>query len=89
MQHVGLQVVGRTVQHIRIALGVAAVASVAQLLDHTAVAADRPISQVLGPPLAAVLTGTDWGYCWLARGGLLLLLAVILGVPSARATVDG
>jgi copper transport protein len=83
VQHVGLQVVVRTVQHIRIALAVAAVASVAQLLDHTAVAADRPITQVLGPPLAAVLTGTDWGYCWLARVGLLLLLAVILGGPSA------
>jgi copper transport protein len=83
VQHVGLHVVARTVQHIRIALGVAAVASIAQLLDHTAVAADRPLSQVLGPPLAAVLTGTDWGYCWLARGGLLLLIAVILGGPSA------
>src|SRR5262245_58385684 len=83
VQHVGLQVVVRTVQHIRIALGVAAVAAVAQLLDHTAVAAERPISQVLGPPLAAVLTGTDWGYCWLARGGLLLLIAVILGGPAA------
>src|SRR4029453_10641452 len=55
-----------------------------QLLDHTAVAADRPILQVLGHPLAVVLTGTDWGYCWLARGGLLLLIAVVLGGPSAR-----
>jgi copper transport protein len=82
VQHVGRQVVVRTVQHLRLALGVAAVASIAQLLDHTAVAAERPLSQVLGSPLAAVLTGTDWGYCWLARGGLLLLLAVLLGGPA-------
>jgi copper transport protein len=83
VQHVGTHMVVRTVQHSRLALGVAVVASVAQLLDHTAVAAERPMSQVLGPPLAAVLTGTDWGYCWLAREGLLLLMAVILGGASA------
>ena len=44
-------------------------ASIAQLFDHTAVAADLPFSQVLGHPLAAVLTGTDWGSCWLRAWG--------------------
>jgi copper transport protein len=82
VQQVGRHVVARTVHHIRIALGVAGIASVAQLLDHTAVAADLPFFHVLGHPLAAVLTGTDWGYCWLVRGVFLLLIAVLLTVPS-------
>jgi copper transport protein len=83
VRHVGRHVVARTMRHIRIALGVLLVASVGQLVDHTAVAADVPFSQALGHPLAAVLLGTDWGYCWLARGVLLVLIAVILGGPSA------
>src|SRR5438105_1886460 len=39
---VGTQVIARTVQHIWIAMGVLLVASIGQLLDHTAVAAELP-----------------------------------------------
>jgi copper transport protein len=80
-RRVGTHVVAQTVHHIRIALGVVGVASIAQLLDHTAVAADLPFSQVLGHPLTAVLMGTDWGYCWLGRMGVLCIMAAVLGVP--------
>src|SRR5215813_13382561 len=81
VRRVGTHVVAQTVHHIRIALGVVGVASIAQLLDHTAVAADLPFSQVLGHPMTAVLMGTDWGYCWLGRMGVLCIMAAVLGVP--------
>jgi copper transport protein len=77
---VGIQVVARTVQHIWIAMGVLLVASVGQLVDHTAVAAELPFYQVLGHPLITVLMGTDWGHLWLARVGVLVLMAVVFGV---------
>ena len=65
-------------------MGVLGVASVGQLLDHTAVAADVPFYQALGRPLATVLTGTDWGYLWLGRVGVLgLIAAVLLGVHAS------
>jgi len=77
---VGTQVVACTVQHIWIFMGVLLMASVGQLLDHTAVAADLPFYKVLGRPLVAVVTGTDWGRLWLGRMGLLVLMAAFLGV---------
>jgi copper transport protein len=77
---VGTQVVVCTVQQIWIAMGVLLVASVGQLLDHTAVAADLPFYKALGRPLVTVLTGTDWGRLWLGRMGVLMLMAVVLGV---------
>ena len=83
VRRVGTQVVARTVQHVRVAIGVLSVASVGQLLDHTAVAADVPFYQALGRPLATVLTGTDWGYLWLGRVGVLGLIAAVLSLPRA------
>ena len=80
-RRVGTQVVARTGQHVWIAMGVLGVASVGQLLEHTAVAADVPFYQALGRPLATVLTGTDWGYLWLGRVGVLGLMAVVLRIP--------
>jgi copper transport protein len=77
---VGTQVIARTVQHIWIAMGVLLVASIGQLLDHTAVAAELPFYKALGRPLVTVLTATDWGYLWLGRMGLLALMAAVLGV---------
>ena len=81
VRRVGTHVVAHAVHHIRMALGVVGVASIAQLLDHTAVAADLPVSQVLGHPLTAVLMGTDWGYCWLGRMGVLFIMVAVLGIP--------
>jgi copper transport protein len=78
---VGAQVIAHTVQSIWIAMGVLLVASVGDLLDHTAVAAELPLSQALGHPLAVVLTSTDWGHLWLGRVGVLVLMAAVLGVP--------
>ena len=83
VRRVGTQVVARTVQHVWVAMGVLGVASVGQLLDHTAVAADVPFYQALGRPLATVLTGTDWGYLWLGRVGVLGLIAAVLSLPRA------
>ena len=84
VQRVGTQVVARTVQHVWIAMGVLFVASIGQLLDHTAVAADVPFYQALGRPLATVLTGTDWGYLWLGRVGVLGLMAAVLSIHVLR-----
>jgi copper transport protein len=78
---VGAQVIAHTVQSIWIAMGVLLVASVGDLLDHTAVAAELPFSKALGHPLVVVLTGTDWGHLWLGRVGVLVLMAAVLGVP--------
>jgi copper transport protein len=77
---VGTQVVARTRQHIWIAMGVLLLASVGQLLDHTAVAAELPFYKALGRPLVTVLTGTDWGHLWLGRLGLMVLMAMVLAV---------
>ena len=81
VRRVGAQIAARTVQHVRVAMGVLGVASVGQLLDHTAVAADVPFYQALGRPLATVLTGTDWGYLWLGRVGVVGLIAAVLRLP--------
>jgi putative copper export protein len=62
-------------------MGVLLVASVGQLVDHTAVVAELPFYKALGRPLVIVLTGTDWGHLWLARVGVLVLMAAVLGVP--------
>jgi copper transport protein len=86
---VGTQVIVHTVQYIWIAMGVLLVASVGDLVDHTAVAAELPFSQALGHPLMVVLTGTDWGHLWLGRVGVLVLMAAVLGVPlSPKKLVD-
>jgi copper transport protein len=89
VRRLGTQVIARAVQRVRIAMGVLGVASVGQLLDHTAVAADVPLPQTLGRPLATVLTGTDWGYLWLGRVGVLGLMAAVLCLPlSPRQPAD-
>ncbi len=84
VRRVGTQVIARTVQHIWIAMGVLLVASVGQLVDHTAVAAELPFYKALGRPLATVLMGTDWGHLWLARLGLLGLMAADLSASLSR-----
>jgi putative copper export protein len=89
VRRLGTQVIARAMQRVRIAMGVLGVASVGQLLDHTAVAADVPLPQTLGRPLATVLTGTDWGYLWLGRVGVLGLMAAVLCLPlSPRQPAD-
>ena len=81
MRRVGARVVARTARHIWIAMGVLLVASVGQLVDHTAVAAELPFYKALGRPLATVLLGTDWGHLWLGRLGVLGIMVAVLGVP--------
>jgi copper transport protein len=83
VRRVGAQVTAHTVQRVWIAMGVLGVASIGQLLDHTAVAADVPLYQTFGRPLATVLTSTDWGYLWLGRAGILGLIATVLCLSRA------
>lgn len=78
---------------IWMALGLFLATSIAHLLVQTMVTYDKPLWQVLGRPLVSVLVGTGWGFFWLWRIGLLLVMPAVLDLalilPQTPASPDG
>jgi copper transport protein len=83
LRQVGRQLAYRTLKLLWAGMGLFLVASVGQLLVQTSVVHALPLHKTLGSPLASILNGTDWGNLWLWRMGLLLAMAVVMGLALA------
>jgi copper transport protein len=60
------------------------VASVGLLLLQTSIAANVSLVQVFGPPIALVLTQTQYGGIWLTRVALAVVLGLLLAVRGRQ-----